>query len=174
MMKHKEIERLIQRKLDRELSSDEKRKLDKHLAQCSHCRQLDQEMVRATRWVSDMTEFYPQAGFNMRVLAKLGLKRRFSWTKAAIAFVGSWIAALLLFAYSPLPTQAMNRIATSVPALMRLYNNVQLVVSSFSQVLSPLFKSSISNFNPIIGLVFSIMFVYFLGRALQKEVRCNA
>jgi hypothetical protein len=174
MMKHNEITRLIQRKLDRELSIDEKRKLDKHLAQCSHCRQLDQEMAQATRWVSEMTEFYPQAGFNVRVLAKLGLKRPFSWKKVAIAFAGSWIAALLLFAYSPLPAQAINRVATSVPALMRLYDNVQLVVSSLSQVLSPLFKSSISTFNPIIGLVFSILFVYFLGKALQKEVRCNA
>lgn len=173
-MKHKDIARLIQKKLDRELSTDEKRKLDKHLKQCPSCQQFHQEMVQTTQRVNEMTEFYPQAGFNARVLAKLGLKRRFAWTKVAIAFAGSWIVALLLVTYSPLPGQAMSRIATSVPALMRLYDNVQLVVTSLSQVLSPLFRSSISTFNPVIGLVFSILFVYFLGRALQKEVRCNA
>jgi anti-sigma factor RsiW len=173
-MKHKEIERLIQKQLDRELSIDGKRKLDMHLAQCPQCTQLYQEMAQATRSVTELTEFYPQAGFNARVLAKLGLKRRFAWTRAAIAFVGSWVAALLLFAYSPLPAQALNRLATSIPALMRLYDKIQLVVSSLNQVLSPLVKSSINTLNPVIGLVFSILFVYFLGKALQKEVKCKA
>jgi predicted anti-sigma-YlaC factor YlaD len=173
-MKHKEIARLIQKKLDREIGPEEKRKLDIHLAQCPQCARFYQEMAQATRWVTELTEFFPQAGFNARVLAKLGLKRRFAWKKAAIAFAGSWVAALLLFAYSPLPAQAVNRIATSIPALMRLSDKIQLVVSSLNQVLSPLVKSSINTFNPVIGLVFSILFVYFLGKALQKEVKCKA
>lgn len=173
-MKHKEITRLIQKKLDRELSINEKRKLDMHLAQCPSCAQLDQEMAQATSWVTGLTEFYPQTGFNARVLSRLGFRRSFKGTKAAIAFAGSWVAALLLFAYSPLPAQVLNRIATSIPALMRLYDKIQLVVSSLNQVLSPLVKISINNLNPAIGLVFSILFVYYLGKTLQKEVKCEA
>ncbi|KPK64357.1 hypothetical protein AMJ83_02770 [candidate division WOR_3 bacterium SM23_42] len=173
-MKHKEIERLIQKKLDREIGLDEKRKLDKHLAQCPECVLYYQEMMQASKSLRELTEFYPQTDFNARVLAKLGLRRRFAWTKAAYVFAGSWLAAILFFVYSPLPAQFLSRVATSVPALMRLYDKVELVIASLTQVLSPVIKSSFSTLNPFIGLAFSIMFVYFLGKALQKEVKCKA
>jgi anti-sigma factor RsiW len=173
-MKHKKIERLIQKKLDREIGPDEKRKLDKHLAQCSDCSLFYTEMVQASKSVRQLTEFYPQTDFNARVLAKLGLRRRFAWSKAAYVFAGGWLAAILFFVYSPLPSQVLGRIATSVPALIRLYDKVELVVASLTQVLSPVIKNSFSTLNPVIGLVFSIMFVYFLGKALQKEVKCKA
>jgi len=173
-MKHKEIERLIQKRLDRETNPDEESRLDKHLAQCPHCAGQYQEMTQIGKSVKEITEFYPQAGFNARVIAKLGLKRRFAWTKAAIVFTASWVAALLFFAYSPLPGRVLSHLATSVPAIMRLFDSIALVMSSLNQVLSPVVKSSLSTLNPVVGLVFSILFVYFLGKALQKEVKCKA
>ena len=173
-MKHKEIEKLIQKRLDRETNPDEESRLDEHLAQCSHCARQYQEMTQIGRSVKEITQFYPQAGFNTRVLAKLGLRRRVPWLKTAIALAGTWVAALLFFAYSPLPAQLFSRIATSVPAIMKFFDKIELIVSSFSQVLSPAVKNSLTSLNPGIGLVFSILFVYFLGKALQKEVKCRA
>lgn len=173
-MKHKDIERLIQKKLDREIGVDEKRKLDKHLAKCAECALFYQEMMQATKQIRELTEFYPQAGFNARVLAKLGLRRKYAWSKAAYVFAGGWLAAILFFVYSPIPNQVFSHIATSIPALIRLYDKVELVVASFTQVLSPIIKGSFTTLNPLVGLVFSIMFVYFLGKALQKEVKCKA
>ncbi len=174
MMKHKEIERLIQKQLDREISPNEKRMLDKHLAQCPQCAQFSQEMIETGKSLAGLGQFYPGANFNARVLAELGLKRRFVWKKAGIAFAGSWVAALLFFVYSPLPGQILAWLTTSFPAMIRFFNKVELVITSLSQVITPLFKSSLTTVNPIIGLVFSIIFVYFLGKALQKEVRCKA
>ena len=173
-MKHKEIERLIQKKLDREINPDERRKLDKHLAQCPHCNHFFQEMAETGKSLAALSQFYPQAKFNARVLAGLGLKRRFAWKKAGIVFAGSWVAALLFFVYSPLPGQIFAWLTTSFPAMIRFFNKVELVITSLSQVLTPLFKSSLTTVNPVIGLVFSILFIYFLGRALQKEVKCKA
>lgn len=173
-MKHKDIERLIQRQLDREISPSEKRILDKHLAQCPECNRFFQEMVETGKSLAALSQFYPQANFNARVLAELGLQRRFAWKKAGIAFAGSWVAALLLFVYSPLPGQALAWLTTSFPAIIRFFSKVELVITSLSQVLAPLFKSSLTSINPVIGLVFSILFIFFLGRALQKEVKCKA
>jgi len=173
-MKHKDIERLIQKRLDRETKPDEKRRLDKHLAQCTHCARQYQEMMLVSKSIKEITEFYPQPGFNARVIAKLALRRRFAWTRAAIIFTGSWVAALLFLAYSPLPGQLFSHIATSVPAMIRFFDRIELVVSSLAQTLTPAFKTSFTTLNPWIGLVFSILFVYFLGKALQKEVKCRA
>ena len=173
-MKHKEIERLIQKELDREIGLSEKRKLDKHLTQCPECALFHQEMTQASKSIRQITEFYPQADFNARVLAKLGLRRRFAWSKATYVLVGAWLAAILFIVYSPLPSQALSRLAISFPALLRLYDKVELVITSLTQLLSPVIKSSFDTMNPVVGLVFSIMFVYFLGKALQKEVKCKA
>ena len=172
-MKHKEIERLIQKRLDREINHTEQRKMDNHLAQCPDCRRFCQQMMQTGKVLGELTQSYPKSDFNARVIARLGLKRRFAWTKAGIAFAGSWIAALLFFAYSPLPQQVFSRIATSIPTIMRLFDKTELVISSLAQVLSPAVKSSLSTLNPVVGLVISILFIYFLGKALQKEVKCK-
>ena len=173
-MKHKDIERLIQKKLDREIGPGEELALETHLAQCPECAQFYGEMVQTGESLANLAQTFPRANFNTRVLAELGLKRRFAWKKAGIVFAGSWAAAILLFAYSPLPGQVLAWLTTSFPAIIRFFDRVELVLNSLSQLVSPLLKSSITNVNPVIGLVFSIVFVYFLGRALQKEVKCKA
>jgi hypothetical protein len=173
-MKHKEIERLIQKRIDREISQNEQDRLDKHLTQCPDCGEFYKQMMQTTKGLSELIQFYPKSDFNARVIARLGIKRRFAWTKAGIAFAGSWIAALLFFAYSPLPKQVFSNIATSIPMIMRLFDKVELVVTSLTEVFSPAFKTSVSSLDPIVGLVFSIAFIFFLGKALQKEVKCKA
>lgn len=173
-MKHKEIERLIQKRLDRELQIDEKRILDKHLAQCPDCALLSQQMMQTNDALHALVEYFPQADFNTRLLARLGLSRRLAWTKAAFALMGSWFAVLLFLAYSSLPNQILRYLATKVPTLIRLSREIELVVSSLSQVFTPVIKNALSTANPVIGLVFSILFFYFLGTLLQKEAKCKA
>lgn len=173
-MRHKEIERLIQQKLDRELGPDESARLDKHLARCSECAMFYREMSQTASLVQQIVEMHPHVGFNTRILARLGAKRRFAWSKAGIIFAASWVAAMVFFIYSSLPAQILGRLTTSFPSIVRLSEKVELVITSLSQVLTPVFKSALSSANPAIGLVFSILFVYFLGKALQKEVKCKA
>lgn len=173
-MKHKEIERLIQKQLDREISGVELSKLEKHLAQCPHCMRVSEQMMELNSGLNRLNEFFPRPDFNARVLARLGMKRRFAWARAGMVLAGSWVAAVLFFAYSSLPQRAFSQIATSIPSIMRFFDQVGLVISSLTQVFSPAVQSSLSTLNPIGGLVFSIVFIYFLGKALQKEVKCKA
>ncbi|UCD04728.1 MAG: zf-HC2 domain-containing protein [candidate division WOR-3 bacterium] len=174
MMRHKDIERLIQRKLDGDLSPSDSARLNKHLAQCSDCTSFYREITQTTNLVRQLHEFHPSAGFNARVLAGLGVRRRFAWSKTGIALAGGWIAALVFFCYSSFPTQILGWLTTSFPSIVRFMDKVELVGESFSQVLTPVLKNAWSNANPVIGLVFSILFVYFLGKALQKEEKCKA
>lgn len=173
-MKHKEIERLIQKKLDHEIDSVELSKLEQHLAQCPHCMRFAEQMMQVSRGLNQLNEFFPRPDFNARVIAQLGIKKRFAWARAGMVFAGSWVAAALFFAYSSLPQQIFSHITTSIPSVIRFFEQVELVFSSLTQVLSPAVKASISTLNPIAGLVFSIIFIYFLGKALQKEVKCKA
>lgn len=155
------------------MSPNDDVRLDSHLAHCSECALFYQEMVQATRLVYQLDEIRPRADFNARILAHLGLHRRFAWTKAAFVLIGSGLAAVVFAACSSLPAEILSRIATSVPALVRLYDKLTIVVSSLNSLLTPVVKISISELNPAIGLVFSILIVYFLGTALQKEAKCR-
>lgn len=172
-MKHKEIEELIQSDLDREIRPRDKDRLDKHLAECPECMEFHREMMRTTDALRKLTEFYPRAGFNSRVISRLGLRRRLAWTKAGLVLVGGWLAAVLFAAYSPLPAELLGRIATSFPAFVRFCDKVAIVVSSLTSLLTPVIKNSFSAMGPAIGLVFSILFIYFLGKTLQKEAKCR-
>ncbi len=173
-MKHKKIERLIQKRLDRDTNAEEERSLQHHLSHCGDCQQFYQEMVQTEEALGGLIEIYPRYGFNDRVLNTIGFKRGFAWTKAATALACTWLASFLFLAFSPWPGQLLNHVVTSVPALVRLFEKTELVFSSLSHMLIPLAKNSIDSVHPFIGLIFSILFIYFLGRTLQKEAKCKA
>ena len=174
MMKHKEIERLIQKRLDGELKPEDSARLEDHLAKCPDCALFYEEISQTTGLIHQLEELHPQRDFNSRILARLGFGRRFAWTKAGIAFAGTWIAALLFFAYSSLPAQIIGWLTTSFPAMTRTVDRVELLFDSLSHVVMPFFRTSLSSIHPVTGLVFSILFIYLLGKALQKEAKCRA
>jgi len=173
-MKHKNIERLIQKLLDFETNAEEEKVLHAHLSQCKECHRFYQEMVQTQQALCGLTELYPEPGFNDRVLKKLGFRKTFAWSKAAIIFASTWLASFLFLVFSPLPGKLFNEILTSVPALMRFFDKVELVVSSLSHALMPFAKGSINVAQPVIGLIFSILLIYLLGKTLHKEVKCKA
>lgn len=171
-MEHKTITELIHRKLDREITPDEQRMLDAHLAACAICARRFEEMAGLDRSLRHLTEFYPGRDFNRQVLSRLGIARKYAWTRAAAIFAGAWIAALLGFAYSPLPAELLGRMATSVPALVRFWDKVSTVAATLGEVLAPFARFSFNPVYPVVGTVLSLLLVYFLGNALQKERKC--
>lgn len=172
-MKHKKIERLIQKLLDREADAEEKRLLQDHISQCEECRQFYQEMVRTEQALEGLIEFYPWHGFNDRILNRLGLRRRVFWKRVAPVFAGAWLASLLALILSPLPTRLLSQGITSVPAAIRFVDRIELVVSVLSHLVIPFAKGSATGVYPIIGLIFSIFMFYLLGKTLQKEAKCK-
>lgn len=172
-MKHKKIENLIQRLLDREADAEEKRLLQHHLSQCEECRQFHQEMVQTEQALGGLIEFFPRQGFNDRLLKKLGFRRRVLWKRVAPVFAGAWVASLLVLILSPWPSRLMSQGITSVPAVVRFVDKIELIVSALSHIVMPFAKGSVTVVYPIIGLIFSIFMFYFLGKTLQKEAKCK-
>ncbi len=171
-MKHKTIEKLIQKALDAELGSEERVRLDRHLAQCAECSRLSEGLSQAARLVRHLDDIHPRADFNRRVLERIGLKRRFAWTRVGIGIAATWMAAMLAFALSPLPVQVIGKLSTSFPQVVRFFETVGFVLTTFGQVIMPFCKTSVDTLSPFLGLVISIFFIYILGRTLQKEAKC--
>lgn len=166
-MKHKDIEKLIQKSLDRETTQEQEKMLHSHLSRCHACQELHRELALSSQMVVELVELFPEPGFNERVLRKIAVKKARVWTKAAIVFASVWLSSLVFFAFLPLPREMFNRMLTSTPALVRLYDNIQLIISSLSHTIMPVLKISLNSSLPVMGLILSIMLFYFLGKTLS-------
>jgi len=172
-MKHKNIERLIQKALDREISEKEETTLNAHLAQCEACRQFHAHMVQTEQSLSTLVEVFPQHTFNDRVLTKLGLRRAFSWRKVVPVGVAAWVACLVGLAFLPWPQALIRKLATSTPALVRFFDNAGLVVTSLSNVLLPFAKSTFNVQYAVFGLIMMILTLFAFSKAIKKEAECK-
>jgi anti-sigma factor RsiW len=172
-MKHKRIENLIQKALDREISKNEEKALHAHLAQCSGCRQFHEQMMQTEGALSTLVEIFPRHDFNDRVLAKLGSRRAFSWRKIVPAGAAAWVASLVVLALLPWPQALVRKVATSVPGIVRFFDNAGVVITSLSNVLLPLAKSTLDVQYAIFGLVTMILSLFVFSRLVKKEAQCK-
>jgi anti-sigma factor RsiW len=174
VMKHKNIEILIQKLLDREISPDEERLLHGHLTECQDCRQLYEEYLKTEQSLGNLIELFPGYDFNQRVMSRLALGRSFAWTKAVRAFAGAWVVSLLFLLFVPFTNKLSANLLTSAPALVRTVNKIGIIINSLGHTLLPFARISINPLYPAIGLVFSIILVYIFGKVVKKEVVCNS
>lgn len=165
-MKHKSIEILIQKALDREITEQERRHLNTHLAKCSSCQKLYEELIRSEQ-VHDLIEYYPRHNFNERVLKTLGFRKIFAWTRTVKVFAGAWLGSILFLAFSPLPGKLMNQILTSAPALARIINKTEIIISSLCHVILPFIKNSFDPTWPMIGAALSFIVTYLMYKAIK-------
>jgi anti-sigma factor RsiW len=172
-MKHKNIEKLIQKALDREITEKESQTLEAHLAHCPACRQFHAQMVQTEQSLSTLVEVFPQHTFNARVLNKLGLRRAFSWRKVVPVGAAAWVVSLLVLAFLPWPQAIIRRLATSIPEVVRFFDNAGLVVTSLSNVLMPFAKSTLNVQYAVFGLIMMVLTVFAFNRAIKKEAQCN-
>jgi anti-sigma factor RsiW len=172
-MKHTDIEKLIQKSLDREISQREEQTLRSHLSSCHDCQEEYDTFCLTSQMVGELIELFPGYGFNARVLKKLALKRARAWTKAALVFSAAWLGSLVFMILSPFPQQFMNWVLTSVPGVVRLVDDIHVIVSSLSHTLLPVLKISLNFSFPIVSVLLSILFFYFFGKVLKKEARCK-
>jgi predicted anti-sigma-YlaC factor YlaD len=172
-MKHKEIEKLIQKSLDRETNAEEEKTLHLHLSSCPDCHRFYHELVETGKQLNGLIELFPEPGFNARILKKLGFRKAVWTKKVAIVFSGVWLVSLVFLAISLFSGDLLNKILTFTPSFVRVIDRIQLIISAFNHILVPFAKASMSSLHPAIGLVFGILILYLLGKTLQKEATCK-
>jgi hypothetical protein len=167
-MKHNKIKELIQKSLDHELNAHEQKLLKEHLSQCPSCYEAFKALSHTDAALRHLPEFYPGAGFNERVMKALGLRKVFV-PKAVAAFAGAWLISIILLAFSPLPGYLLNQVLTSAPALARIINKSNVIISSLNHIIMPFVKNSFDITWPIIGLVGSILITYLFSKTIAQH-----
>jgi anti-sigma factor RsiW len=174
MIKHEDIERLIQKVLDREAAVEEKKVLKLHLSECADCKTLYQELIQTEQALFGLVEFYPRADFNDRVLNELGLKKSPVWARAAAVFAAGWVASLLFLVFSPWPRELVTKTLVSTPGIVRFFDKVQLIISTLSHIVTPFARGLFNPVLPVLGLILSFILFYLFGKSMRKETKCNA
>jgi len=172
-MKHENIEKLIQKALDREISEKEEQTLNAHLAQCPECQQFYAEMIQTEQSLSTLVEVFPEYTFNDRVLRKLGLRQAFSWRRVVPVGAAAWAASLLLLAILPWPQALLRKLATSTPAVVRFFDNAGIVVASLGDVLGPFVRTTFNLQYALFGLITMILTLFVFSRVIKKEAECK-
>ncbi len=176
MAKHKEIETLIQKALDREITDDEMNILKKHVSFCPDCRQAYEELCGVEQSIRSLTEFFPTGDFNLKVLAEVGITpARLAWTKLTAVLAAAWIVSLIGFLFSPLPRMLLGKALLSTPVLVNIFEKISILFTGLKEIAVPFIKASFDPLVPILGAIASIIVVYALGKIIQKkEETCRA
>jgi predicted anti-sigma-YlaC factor YlaD len=172
-MMHKDIENLIQKALDLEITEEEQQTLDLHLSGCPDCRKLYQEMVDTQTSLLQLPELYPGADFDDRVLRAIGFRKSFAWSKVWVGAAAAWLVSFLGFLLSPLSGLATDWFLSKTPALVRFGETFHTVANSFGRTVLPFLKDSVSSPYPFIGLTLSVFALYAFGRIITKEAACK-
>jgi len=182
MANHKEIESLIQKKLDREITDAEMHGLKEHLTRCPQCRKLYEEMCGVEQGLSSLIEFFPASDFNLKVLAELGIaparttvRRPLAWAKLTGVLAAAWIVSLIGFLVSPLPRMLLGKALLSTPLMVNVFEKISIIFTGLKELTVPFIKAGFNPFIPILGAIASIAVVYALGKIIQKkEETCRA
>jgi anti-sigma factor RsiW len=174
MIRHEDIERLIQKVLDREATVEEKKVLNLHLSECSDCKIFYQELIQTEQALFGLVEFYPRADFNDRVLSKLGLRKSPVWARAAAVFASGWVASMLFLVFSPWPREIITKTLVSTPAMVRFFDKIQIIITTLSHIVTPFAKGLFNPTLPALGLILSVILFYLFGKSLRRETKCTA
>ena len=172
-MKHERFKELIQKALDREINSEEKRALDLHLAECQDCRMMYVDLLDAQERVLRLPEFAPGPDFDERVLKALGFRKGFAWSRVWTGVGAAWLASFIAFMLSPLSGLALNKLLTKAPSVARFAEGVRMFFEPLGRSLLPFVKQAIVSPYPFIGLTLSILMLVFLGKVITKEAACK-
>lgn len=175
---HREFENLIQKKLDREISTAELDILNDHLTGCPACAAYHAQLQIIANDVFSLSDYFPDQGFNARVLGRLGIgiaDRALSWTKVASVLGLGLLSGLVVLAIRPFSGAVFGKVLTLVPAAVGIADKAQIFLTGAARVLAPIFKAG---FDPRLFLIGTLatgaaIFVYAKITRLKKEEPCK-
>ena len=173
MMKHERYVELMQKAMDREITSEESRVLNLHLEECHECRILYEELGRIQESILDLPNLFPGPDFDERVLAATGFRKSFAWSKVWIGAGAAWFVSMIAFLLSPLSGIVLNHTLTKAPAVVRFVEGVRMFIEPLGRSLLPFVRQAVVSPYPFIGLTLSVLMLFFLGKVITKEAACK-
>lgn len=167
MMRHKEFEALIQKKLDMEITSSEDEILIQHLRQCSECRQYFYEMELITKELKEMVEYFPSPEFNRRVIAEIGIKRHKIWKRLVPSLIYIYLATLMVIIISPLKTYLLSKALLAVPGILHVIEKIRPIANGITIFAESFVKSNLSQL--CAGIIAVVPIFYIFITILKKE-----
>ncbi|MEO0129619.1 MAG: hypothetical protein ABIL02_05215 [candidate division WOR-3 bacterium] len=167
MMGHKEIEGLIQKRMDREITKDEEILLFQHLKKCKECQDYYLEMERVKDEIASLIEFFPGQDFNARVLNKIGVKKSKLLRRLMPVFIGLYLASLILLLFSPLVNYLSSKILLATPDIFHILDKIKPIGNGILLLASSFIKLNLEQI--FIGLLLTIVVFYAFIRGVKKE-----
>ncbi len=168
-MGHKDIERLIHKRLDREITKEEEKKLFEHIENCPQCKGFYLEMERIKQEIFNLTEFFPGLEFNARVISAIKIRRYVPWYRVAPVFGGLYLAGLLLLLLTPIPNYLFSKLLLELPGFVHIFDKIKPVGNGLFLIVSSFLR--FNQFFICVGLLFSLLICLTLGKTLKnKEV----
>ncbi len=174
MMKHKYIEKLIQRHFDREISPEQERALNEHVAECDDCREFYEQMVNTCIGLETIPDFYPMPGFNDRIMREFGWRTRSVFKPIAAVSSAIWFSTLVAIILFVSPLNIFSSLIKKIPAGLRLMHSVNMVIGMFNHFLQPLFKTTVNPSWIAFGIILCVLTTILLSRIVKKEETCIA
>lgn len=167
MMRHIEIEKLIQKKLDNEITSQEEKILNQHLKQCMECQGYFYEMERIKNGLKELIEYFPSRGFNERVMAEIGIKPQKVWKRLVPSVIGVYVVTLIVLLLSPVKTFLLSKILLTVPGILQIIEKARPIANGIT-----IFAESFLKLNLVqlfAGLILLAPIFYIFITILKKE-----
>jgi hypothetical protein len=165
-MRHRDIELLIQKRLDHEMTEDEEVILSKHLKQCQECRTYYQEMEKIKEDLLNLNEFFPETDFNAQIFARIGIRRQKTWQKLVPAFAGLYFASLIILAFSPLMNYIFGRGLLALPGIFKILEAIKCLGNGIALLGSSLFGINLTQIS--LGFLFCLVIVYVLSQIINN------
>ncbi|MEO0126599.1 MAG: zf-HC2 domain-containing protein [candidate division WOR-3 bacterium] len=166
-MRHEEIERLIHKRLDKEITTEEEKELFEHIRRCSQCREFYLEMERIKQDIFNLTEFFPRVDFNTRIISAIKVRRHIPWYKAIPAFGGIYLIGLTILLFTPLPNYLFSKLILTLPWIIRIFDKIKPFSSGLFLLASSFLKS-----NQVLifsGFLLSLVIFYTIGKTLKTR-----
>lgn len=171
MMRHRKIEMLIQKRLDREITKEEEEQFFRHLNGCPECYAYFGEMEKIHTGIKNLTEFFPGPNFNGMVLARLGIKKAKILRRLIPVFGGLYIASLLILLFSPIFNFALSEVILSVPKLMDFWKKIDSIINGMGLLISSYLRFNQDQISILIFVSFlvSFGFIRFLKTKAKSQ-----
>ncbi len=166
-MRHEEIEKLIHKRLDKEITEEEEGKLFEHLEKCPQCREFYLEMENLKQEIFNLTEFFPAIDFNIRVISAIKVKKHKPWYRIVPIFGSLYLAGLVIFLFTQIPNYLFSKLLLKLPMLVQIFEKISSIGNGLFVLTSSFLK--INQFSIFIGFLFSLFIFYGFGKIVKKK-----